>query len=205
MRMPLFLCIRYLDHHLYSTSHWGHHYVSPFVYVLIISHILILDPHYLFFWHCYEHGYACLVHIHVTHYMYLIHFLEPIIEYQKTLYFEWVSSTYLWVSLVSPLLSPLFPWSYDVHRPYDEILPSHIKGQYVNTKKCSPISPWSKPYTYIIFPPYFPYFWPSQLHFHKKWSKTSLFTMVYPHSLPKTLKRERARKPQKNTMGHHLG
>ena len=49
------------------------------------------------------------------------------------------------------------------------------QGQFVNTKKCSPRSPWSKPYTYIIFPPYFPYFWSSQLYFHKKWSKTPLF------------------------------
>ena len=66
----------------------------------------------------------------------------------------------------------------------------------VNTKKCSPSSPWSKPCTYIIFPPYFPYFWPSQLYFHKKhhysfpqmkgwWA----FIMVYPHSLPKKVKK----------------
>ena len=49
MRMPLFLCINSSYHHLYSTSHWGHHYVSPVVYVLINSHYLSLDPHYLFF------------------------------------------------------------------------------------------------------------------------------------------------------------
>ena len=29
--------------------------------------------------HCYEHGYACLVHIHVWYYMYLIHFWKLVL------------------------------------------------------------------------------------------------------------------------------
>ena len=49
MRMSLFLCISSSYHYMYSTSHLGHHYVSPVVYVLINSHYLSLDPHYLFF------------------------------------------------------------------------------------------------------------------------------------------------------------
>ena len=31
----------------------------------------------LLFLHRYEHGDACLVHIHVTHYLYLTHLWEP--------------------------------------------------------------------------------------------------------------------------------
>ena len=71
----------------------------------------------------------------------------------------------------------------------------------VNTKKCSLISTLSKPYTYIIFLPYFPYFWPSQLYFLQKWSKTSLFTMVYPHSLRKRVKNPKKEKGPENYHG----
>ena len=37
-----------------------------------------------------------------------------------------------------PHLSPRKERSYDIYRPYDEFLPSHIRGQSVNTKSCPP-------------------------------------------------------------------
>ena len=55
---------------LYSDSHWGHHYVSSFLYVLISSHFLSLDPIIYSFDIFMSMGmptsYACLIHIHVT-------------------------------------------------------------------------------------------------------------------------------------------
>ena len=40
---------------------------------------------------------------------------------------------------------PLPRKSYDVHRPYDELLPSHIRGKSVNSKNPSLISTWPTP------------------------------------------------------------
>ena len=39
---------------------------------------------YPLFWNCCEHGYAHLIHIHVTYYLYLTHCWEPtLIQNQK--------------------------------------------------------------------------------------------------------------------------
>ena len=40
---------------------------------------------------------------------------------------------------------PLHIKSYDVHRPYDELLPSHIRGQSVNPKNPTLSSTWPTP------------------------------------------------------------
>ena len=40
---------------------------------------------------------------------------------------------------------PLRRKSYDVYRPYDELLPSHIKGQYFNPNNTSLSSKWPTP------------------------------------------------------------
>ena len=40
---------------------------------------------------------------------------------------------------------PLCRKSYDVHRPYDELLPSHIRGQSFNPKNPPMISTWPTP------------------------------------------------------------
>ena len=45
-RMPLFLCISWSKGYL--ASHWSHHYVTLFWYLLISSHILEPWSHYLF-------------------------------------------------------------------------------------------------------------------------------------------------------------
>ena len=76
MRIPLLLCTSYSFQFMYSTSHWGHHYILP-VLSMYWSAALIwaLIPIFILR-HFYEHGYALLVHIHVWDYMYLIHFLE---------------------------------------------------------------------------------------------------------------------------------
>ena len=71
MRVSLFLCISSLDHYLYSASHWGHHYVSSIVYILISSHYLSLDPHFYFetllrAWVCPPRPYTCL-RLYVPH------------------------------------------------------------------------------------------------------------------------------------------
>ena len=49
--------------------------------------------------------------------------------------------------------------SYDVHWPYDELLPSHIKGKSINPKNPSVSSTWSTSpkyihYTTLIWPPH---------------------------------------------------
>ena len=45
----------------------------------------------------------------------------------------------------APEAPPLHSKFYDVHRPYVEILPSHIKGQSVNPKNPSLSSTWPTP------------------------------------------------------------
>ena len=40
---------------------------------------------------------------------------------------------------------PLRSKSYDVRRPYDELLPSHMKGKFAHPKNPSLISPWPTP------------------------------------------------------------
>ena len=45
----------------------------------------------------------------------------------------------------APEAPPLHSKSYDVHRPHDELLPSHIRGQSVNLKNISLISTWPTP------------------------------------------------------------
>ena len=112
-------------------------------------------------WVCPPHPYTCNT-LYVSH-----QFLRIITKQKSTI----VRMRNLHLSIVFSSLSTIvtiFPWSYDVHWPYDELFPSHIRGHSINTKKFSPNIPWSKPYTYIIFPPYFPHFLPSQLYFHKK-------------------------------------
>jgi len=161
MRIPLFLCITSSDQHCIQTPieatimyhHFYMYWSAPIFWALIPLFILLT---LLWAWVCLHHMPASSIYMSQTY------------NKKNLPYFERAIYTYPRVSAVSILLSPLFPWSYDVHRPYNEILPSHIKGKSVNSKKCSPISPWSKTYAYIIFLPYFPYFWPSQLYFHKK-------------------------------------
>ena len=89
----------------------------------------------------------------------------------------WLLETLIWWNI----------WSWCLHHL---VMESYVMG--VNTKNCSPSSTWYKPHTYIIFLPYFPYFWPSRL-----W-----FTLI---SLPKETKKptkglktpKRAKKPTK--------
>ena len=45
----------------------------------------------------------------------------------------------------APKAPPLCSKTYDVHRPYDELLPSHIRGKYVNPKNPSLSSTWPTP------------------------------------------------------------
>ena len=45
----------------------------------------------------------------------------------------------------APEAPPLSSKSYDVRRPYDELLPSHIRGQSVNLKNPSLSSTWPTP------------------------------------------------------------
>ena len=45
----------------------------------------------------------------------------------------------------APEAPPLRSKSYDVRRPYDELLPSHIKGQSINLKNPSLSSTWPTP------------------------------------------------------------
>ena len=45
----------------------------------------------------------------------------------------------------APKAPPHCSKSYDVCRPYDELLPSHISGQFVNPKNPSLSSPWPTP------------------------------------------------------------
>ena len=45
----------------------------------------------------------------------------------------------------TPDTPPLCSKSYDVHRPYDELPPSHIRGQSVNPKNPSLRSTWPTP------------------------------------------------------------
>ena len=63
---------------------------------------------------------------------------------------------------------------------------AHARGP-LNTKKCSPSSPWSKPYTYIIFPPYFPHFTQGNIILHKFYYVTHskfLFKPLKPLEVP---------------------
>ena len=54
---------------------------------------------------------------------------------------------------------PLPRKSYDVFQPYDELLPSHIRGQSVNPKNYPIISTWPTPpkdiyFSTLIWPPH---------------------------------------------------
>ena len=44
---------------------------------------------------------------------------------------------------------PLHSKSYDVHQPYVELLPSHIRGKFVNTKICLTCSVYPTPFADI--------------------------------------------------------
>ena len=72
-RTPLFLSIGSLDKFMYSTSHWGHHYVIPVVYMYWSTPIIWALILICILRHWCEHGYA-IVHIYVWDYMYLTHF-----------------------------------------------------------------------------------------------------------------------------------
>ena len=57
-----------------------------------------------------------------------------------------------------PEAPPLHKKSYDVRQPYDELLPSHIRGKYVNPKNPTMSSTWPTPPKYIyVQPPFDPH------------------------------------------------
>ena len=143
MRMPLFLCISssyqhciqppieatIMYHHLYM--YWS----APMLLSLIPLFILLT---LLWAWVCLSRPYAC-------HTLYVSH---PFFKTNKKTKSTIVRTRKLHFSMVLsslPTIITIFPLTYGVHWPYDELLPSHIKGKYVNTKICSPSSPWYKP------------------------------------------------------------
>ena len=104
-----------------SFSIWGHVYVrSP-----------CFGPHcysYVIFW--YEHGNARLVHIIRWS---LIHYWDYVL-FSPCRWFEiGVPDFSCFLLFSTPQNKPNM--THDVHRPYDELLPSHIRGQSVNTQK----------------------------------------------------------------------
>ena len=72
----------------------------------------------------------------------------------------------------APKAPPLRSKSYDVHQPYDELLPSHIRGKCVNPKNPSMISTWPTPPKYIYFTTFhYPYLTPTPLQRLKNMKK----------------------------------
>ena len=153
---------------LYSTSHWGHHYVTSFLYVLIDYRIFEPWSHYLFFWHCYKHGHACLVHIHVTYSLYLTHCWEPILIQKPKSTMVQMRKHRFFTSLytIPVILWCLFPirWA----------PASHIRGKSVG-QKTAQLALHSLNYIQTLFP----------YHFLSFFTSTP---MVYPYSLSRCSK-----------------
>ncbi len=105
---------------------------------------------YVIFW--YEHGNARLVHIIRWS---LIHYWGYVL-FSPCRWFEiGVPDFSCFLLFSTPQHKPNM--THDVHRPYDELLPSHIRGQSVNTQKWLTTSSTSLHGSFVHLPTIFPW------------------------------------------------
>ena len=117
--------------HSYFYVSWYEHGNARLVHILRFFPHPVFEDHlycYVIFW--YEHGNARLVHLLRWS---LIHYWGYVL-FSPCRWFEiGVPDFSCFLLFSTPQHKPNM--THDVHRPYDELLPSHIRGQSVNTQK----------------------------------------------------------------------
>ena len=151
-----FLCIRQVPlfgaHSYFSCILIRAWVCPPRLSIEIFPHPVFEDHLYFYVIFWYEHGNARLVHI----------IRWSLIHYWGYVFF----SPCRWFEIGVPDFSCFLLFStpqhkpnmtHDVHRPYDELLPSHIRGQSVNTQKWLTTSSTSLHGSFVHLPTIFPW------------------------------------------------